>query len=156
MSLWTSLEPPSATVDPGAGTTVRLKLRNTGDAVDDYRSEPVGDLAPWVTAGPNPYAVRITPTERPDGLCTDLPDHGAKPVSTPVSQFTCDATTAGHRLWWLDRQDGCAHRIRDVAGDDRCLDAAGLGTGGDDANLTRYDCSDTDDQEWLIVRSSKG
>ena len=29
MSLWTSLEPASATVDPGSSTTVRLRLRNT-------------------------------------------------------------------------------------------------------------------------------
>ncbi|MFI6034204.1 hydrolase [Streptomyces sp. NPDC051315] len=95
MSLWTSLEPASATVDPGGSTTVRLRLRNTGDVVDEYRFEAVGPLAPWAvvepqslrlypgttgsvevtfapprtpdaTAGPNPYAVRITPTEHPE------------------------------------------------------------------------------------------
>ncbi|MEU9452709.1 hydrolase [Streptomyces sp. NPDC048277] len=97
MSLWTSLEPASATVDPGASTRVRLRLRNTGDVVDEYRFEPVGPIAPWTTvepqtlrlypgttgtveltfapprtpdatAGPNPYAVRITPTEHPEAV----------------------------------------------------------------------------------------
>ncbi|MBY8867650.1 peptidoglycan-binding domain-containing protein [Streptomyces sennicomposti] len=97
MSLWTSLEPASATVDPGSSTRVRLRLRNTGDVVDEYRFEPVGDIAPWTTvepqtlrlypgttgtveltfapprtpdatAGPNPYAVRITPTEHPEAV----------------------------------------------------------------------------------------
>ncbi|MGV9557064.1 hydrolase [Streptomyces sp. NPDC003522] len=97
MSLWTSLEPSSATVDPGAETRVRLRVRNTGDVVDEYRFEPVGSVAPWTsvepptlrlypgttgtveltfspprtpdaTAGPNPYAVRITPTEHPDAV----------------------------------------------------------------------------------------
>ncbi|MGP3967244.1 RICIN domain-containing protein [Streptomyces sp. 6N223] len=97
MSLWTSLEPASATVEPGDSTRVRLRVRNTGDVVDEYRFEPVGDLAPWTrvepptlrlypgttgtveltfapprtpdaTAGPNPYAVRITPTEHPDAV----------------------------------------------------------------------------------------
>ncbi|MEU9899550.1 RICIN domain-containing protein [Streptomyces phaeochromogenes] len=97
MSLWTSLEPASATVDPGGSTTVRLRLRNTGDVVDEYRFEPVGDVAPWAvvepqtlrlypgttgtveltfapprtpdaTAGPNPYGVRITPTEHPEAV----------------------------------------------------------------------------------------
>ncbi|WP_437086892.1 RICIN domain-containing protein [Streptomyces sp. enrichment culture] len=97
MSLWTSLEPASATVDPGSSTRVRLRVRNTGDVVDEYRFEPVGDLAPWTviepatmrlypgttgtveltfspprtpdaTAGPNPYGVRITPTEHPDAV----------------------------------------------------------------------------------------
>ncbi|WP_409239513.1 hydrolase [Streptomyces sp. PA5.6] len=92
MSLWTSLEPASVTVDPGSATTVQLRVRNTGDIVDAYRFDPVGDLAPWTTvepsvlrlypgttgtveltfapprtpdarAGAHPYAVRITPTE---------------------------------------------------------------------------------------------
>ncbi|MET9383058.1 hydrolase [Streptomyces sp. NPDC002928] len=101
MSLWTSLEPASATVDPGGSTTVRLRLRNTGDVVDEYRFEPVGPIAPWTTveppslrlypgttgtvelrfapprtpdavAGPNPYAVRITPTEHPEA--TTVPE----------------------------------------------------------------------------------
>ncbi|WP_328498811.1 hydrolase [Streptomyces sp. NBC_00414] len=101
MSLWTSLEPASATVDPGGSTTVRLRLRNTGDVVDEYRFEAVGPLAPWTrvepqtlrlypgttgsvdlafapprtpdaTAGPNPYAIRITPTEHPEA--TTVPE----------------------------------------------------------------------------------
>jgi hypothetical protein len=95
VSLWTSLEPASATVEPGDTTTVRLRLRNTGDVVDEYRFEAVGTLAPWTAveppslrlypgttgtvqlvispprtpdaaAGPHPYAVRITPTEHPE------------------------------------------------------------------------------------------
>ncbi|MFG2573429.1 hydrolase [Streptomyces sp. NPDC048481] len=97
MSLWTSLEPSSATVDPGSRAIVRLRVRNTGDVVDEYRFEPVGDVAPWTTvepptlrlypgttgtveltfapprtsdaaAGPHPFAVRITPTEHPDAV----------------------------------------------------------------------------------------
>ncbi|TJZ90551.1 COG1470 family protein, partial [Actinacidiphila oryziradicis] len=101
MSLWTSLEPASATVDPGSTTTVRLRLRNTGDVVDEYRFTPVGDIAPYITvepptirlypgttgtvqltfapprtpdatAGPNPYAVQIVPTEHPEA--TTVPE----------------------------------------------------------------------------------
>lgn len=101
MSLWTSLEPASTTVDAGGTTTARLRLRNTGDVVDEYRFEPVGSIAPWIrvepevlrlypgttgtveltfmpprtpdaTAGPNPYAVRITPTESPEA--TTVPE----------------------------------------------------------------------------------
>ncbi|WP_329219327.1 ricin-type beta-trefoil lectin domain protein [Streptomyces sp. NBC_01485] len=97
MTLWTSLEPAAATVDPGDTTTVRLRVRNTGDVVDEYRFEPVGNVAPWTrvepqtlrlfpgttgtveltfapprtpdaAAGPNPYAVRITPTEHPEAV----------------------------------------------------------------------------------------
>nr|WP_239149532.1 hydrolase [Streptomyces sp. SID12501] len=95
------MEPASATVDPGGSTTVRLRLRNTGDIVDEYRFEPVGDISPWTTvepqtlrlfpgttgtveltfapprtpdarAGANPFAVRITPTEHPEA--TTVPE----------------------------------------------------------------------------------
>ncbi|MEU3461126.1 hypothetical protein ABZ721_14350 [Streptomyces sp. NPDC006733] len=94
MTTWTSLEPASTTVDPGSSTTVRLRLRNTSDVVDEYRFEAVGDIAPYVsveppsirlfpgtsgvveltvapprtpdaTAGPHPYGVRVLPTEHP-------------------------------------------------------------------------------------------
>jgi Clostridial hydrophobic W len=94
VSIWTSLEPASTVVDPGSTTTVRLRLRNTSDVVDEYSFTPVGDLAPYVTidppllrlfpgstgavqltfapprtpeatAGPNPYAVQIVPREHP-------------------------------------------------------------------------------------------
>ncbi|SES34787.1 Ricin-type beta-trefoil lectin domain-containing protein [Streptomyces sp. yr375] len=97
MTLWTSLEPAAASVDPGGRATVRLRVRNTGDVVDEYRFEPVGNVAPWTTvepqtlrlfpgttgeveltfapprtpdaaAGPHPYAVRITPTEYPEAV----------------------------------------------------------------------------------------
>lgn len=89
------------TVDPGDSTTVRLRLRNTGDVVDEYRFEVVGSLAPWAlveppslrlfpgttgtvelrfspprtpdaAAGPHPYAVRVTPTEHPQA--TTVPE----------------------------------------------------------------------------------
>nr|WP_030542458.1 ricin-type beta-trefoil lectin domain protein [Streptomyces albus] len=95
MSMWTSLEPASTTVDAGGTTMVRLRIRNTGDVVDEYRVVPVGDPALWVradpaalkvypgqtgtvelrfspprspdaTAGPNPYGVQIVPTEHPE------------------------------------------------------------------------------------------
>ncbi|MFJ3695799.1 hypothetical protein ACIPW9_17005, partial [Streptomyces sp. NPDC090052] len=101
MSIWTSLEPASTTVDPGSTATVRLRLRNTGDVVDEYRCVPVGDLAPYVTvepptirlfpgttgtvdltfapprtpdaiAGPNPYGVQVIPTEHPEA--TTVPE----------------------------------------------------------------------------------
>ncbi|MCX4549392.1 RICIN domain-containing protein [Streptomyces sp. NBC_01500] len=101
MSLWTSLEPPSTTVDPGGSAGVRLRVRNTGDVVDEYRFVPVGDLSPWTTvepqtirlypgttgsvqltfapprtpdatAGPTPYGVQIIPTEHPQA--TTVPE----------------------------------------------------------------------------------
>jgi hypothetical protein len=115
MTLWTSLEPASVTVDPGGVASVRLRLRNTGDVVDEYRFEPVGPLAPWATvqppslrlypgttgtvevafapprspdavAGPSPYAVRITPTEHPEA--TTVPEGNV--TITPFSEVRAE------------------------------------------------------------------
>src|SRR4051794_3736930 len=95
MSVWTSLEPASATVEAGGSTTVTLRVRNTGDIVDESRFVRVGDPALWAhvetptlrlypgstgsvelafapprspdaTAGPNPYGVQIISTEHPE------------------------------------------------------------------------------------------
>ncbi|MEU3709876.1 RICIN domain-containing protein [Streptomyces catenulae] len=115
MSLWTSLEPASTTVDPGGSTTVRLRLRNTGDVVDEYRCVPVGELAPWTTvepgtlrlypgttgtveltfapprtpdaaAGPHPYGVQIIPTEFPEA--TTVPEGNV--TVTPFSEVRAE------------------------------------------------------------------
>jgi hypothetical protein len=109
------LEPASATVDPGGSTTVRLRVRNTADVVDEDRIEPVGSVAPWVvvepqilrlypgttgtvdltftpprtpdaTAGPNPYAVRIIPTEHPEA--TTVPEGNL--VITPFTEVRAE------------------------------------------------------------------
>ncbi|MBP0458860.1 RICIN domain-containing protein [Streptomyces montanisoli] len=115
MSLWTSLEPASTTVDPGGSARVRLRLRNTGDVVDEYRFVPVGDLSPWTTveppsirlypgttgtveltfapprspdatAGPNPYGVQIIPTEHPEA--TTVPEGNV--TITPFSEVRAE------------------------------------------------------------------
>jgi hypothetical protein len=115
MSLWTSLEPASTTVDPGGSTSVRLRLRNTGDVVDEYRFVPVGHLSPWMTvepqsirlypgttgtvqvtfapprtpdatAGPNPYGIQIIPTEHPEA--TTVPEGNV--TITPFSEVRAE------------------------------------------------------------------
>lgn len=115
MSLWTSLEPASTTVDPGGSATVRLRLRNTGDVVDEYRFVPVGALSPWTTvepqtlrlypgttgtveltfapprtpdatAGPNAYGVQIIPTEHPEA--TTVPEGNV--TVTPFSEVRAE------------------------------------------------------------------
>ncbi|WP_371482285.1 peptidoglycan-binding protein [Kitasatospora sp. NBC_00315] len=93
MSIWTSLEPASATVDAGGSTGVTLRVRNTGDVVEEYRVAPLGDPARWLrvepatltlypgttgtvelvltpprspeaVAGPHPYALQVIPAEQ--------------------------------------------------------------------------------------------
>ncbi|MEU6369508.1 RICIN domain-containing protein [Streptomyces sp. NPDC046931] len=91
-----------------------------------------------------------------DGLCMDLPHYGAEPVGTAVTEFTCDGTTADNQLWWMQKQQSGAYWIRNFASDNKCLDVAGYSTGGNGAKLTIFDCSNTDDQEWLIVHPEEG
>ncbi|MGW7255832.1 RICIN domain-containing protein [Streptomyces sp. NPDC054834] len=91
-----------------------------------------------------------------DQLCMDLPYYGAEPIRTPVTEFTCDGTTADNQLWWVQKQQSGAYWIRNFASDNKCLDVDGYSTGGNDAKLTIFDCSNTDDQEWLIVHPANG
>ncbi|MEU9955899.1 RICIN domain-containing protein [Streptomyces sp. NPDC050982] len=90
-----------------------------------------------------------------DQVCVDLSDYGAKPVRSPILKFTCDGTTADNQLWWLAKQESGGYWIRNFASSNNCLDVAGFSTGVDDTNLTLYDCSNTDDQEWQIVHPAK-
>ncbi|AWN26124.1 RICIN domain-containing protein [Streptomyces sp. NEAU-S7GS2] len=93
--MWTSLEPAAITVDPGSNARVRLRVRNTGDTVEEYRLRPAGAVAGWTrvepdvlrlypgaegtaevefapprtsdsVAGPTPFGIRVEPAEHPE------------------------------------------------------------------------------------------
>ncbi|MEU6996492.1 peptidoglycan-binding domain-containing protein [Streptomyces sp. NPDC046465] len=95
MTWWNSLDPAAVTVDPGGRATVRLRIRNTGDTVEEYRLGVVGTAAGWsrvepeilrlypgsegtaevsfapprspdVQAGPTPFGIRVEPREQPE------------------------------------------------------------------------------------------
>ncbi len=92
-------------------------------------------------------------------LCMDLPGTGAQPITTKVFVSGCHSTTSENQLWWLDKQPSGAYWIRNYASNHKCLDVSDLVTSAsrtdlmDGTRLTIYDCSNTDDQEWKIVRS---
>ncbi|MEU7649513.1 peptidoglycan-binding domain-containing protein [Streptomyces huasconensis] len=94
MTWWNSLDPAAVTVDPGGRATVRLRVRNTGDTVEEYRLGVVGAPAGWsrvepevlrlypgsegtaeisfapprspdAAAGPTPFGIRVEPRENP-------------------------------------------------------------------------------------------
>jgi hypothetical protein len=91
------LDPPSLPVEPGETRQVTLHVRNGGDIVEAYRFEVVGVPSAWSTVepaelslypgtaetvtltlrpprtpdtpvGPVPFAVRVLPVERPEGV----------------------------------------------------------------------------------------
>lgn len=93
--MWTSLEPAAITVDPGSVARVRLRVRNTGDTVEEYRLQPAGAAAGWTrvepdvlrlypgaegtaevefapprtsdaVVGPTPFGIRVQPAEHPE------------------------------------------------------------------------------------------
>ncbi|MFE9553890.1 hydrolase [Streptomyces sp. NPDC006703] len=95
MTMWTSLDPAAVAVDPGGRATARLRVRNTGDTVEEYGLSVVGTPAGWARvepdtlrlypgsegtaeisfapprspdalAGPAPYGVRVEPREHPE------------------------------------------------------------------------------------------
>ncbi|MFH9727622.1 hydrolase [Streptomyces sp. NPDC017254] len=92
MTMWTSLDPAEVTVEPGARAGARLRVRNTGDTVEEYRLSLVGKPSGWsriepdvlrlypgsegtaeisfapprssdVEAGPLAYGIRVDPRE---------------------------------------------------------------------------------------------
>ncbi|MFD0312634.1 RICIN domain-containing protein, partial [Streptomyces sp. NPDC127119] len=91
-----------------------------------------------------------------DQLCMDLPNAGAQPVQVGIYESPCDGTTADNDLWWIDKQESGAYWIRNFASNNKCLDVAGFSTGTVDTNLTLYHCSNTDDQEWLVIHPNRG
>ncbi|WP_079086783.1 RICIN domain-containing protein [Streptomyces silvensis] len=90
-----------------------------------------------------------------DRKCVDLPDYGAQPTRSPILEYDCEGTTADNQMWWLDKQKSGKYWIRNYASNNECLDVAGYSTGGEGAHLTLFTCSNTDDQEWQIVRPSE-
>ncbi len=90
-----------------------------------------------------------------DQFCMDLPGSGAQPVHAPVSEFTCDGTTADNQLWWIDEQGDGVYWIRNYASNNKCLDVGGNSPTAEDVRLMLFDCTNTDDQEWNVVRPSE-
>ncbi|MGX1029755.1 hypothetical protein RKD38_004436 [Streptomyces ambofaciens] len=92
-----------------------------------------------------------------DRFCMDLPYHGAAAVGTPVTEFTCDSTTAtDNQLWWVDKQESGDYWIRNFSSNQKCLGVEGANGGALFSKMVLDNCSNVDDQEWKIIHPNRG
>ena len=54
-----SLQQTALVVDPGDSVSTEMRVRNTGDVVDQFSFQPLGDAAAWITV--EPPTVRLFP-----------------------------------------------------------------------------------------------
>lgn len=59
MATSVSVLTPGLVVDPGQSASTELRVRNTGDVVDQFAFQPLGDAAGWITV--DPPVVRLFP-----------------------------------------------------------------------------------------------
>jgi hypothetical protein len=110
-----------------------------------------GDNQRWILRyeGKSPtHRMRYSISNTVDGLCMDLPDFGAVLPGTKVTEFECRAVQ-DNQLFFLMRRPGGGLWIVNLASS-LCLDVDGFGDGGNDAALTLWHCSDTDDHHWEL------
>ncbi|MEV6046278.1 hydrogenase expression protein [Streptomyces xanthochromogenes] len=81
MTMWTALEPPATTVAPGDSAVVRLRVRNTGDTVEEYRLTPVGEAAGWARI--EPAVLRLYPGAEGTADLTFAPPRTSDAVAGP-------------------------------------------------------------------------
>lgn len=59
MATTVSLSQDTLAVEPGSAVTTELRVRNTGDVVDQFNFQPLGDAAKWIKV--EPPSVRLFP-----------------------------------------------------------------------------------------------
>jgi hypothetical protein len=59
MAASVSVQTPALAVDPGQQVSTEIRVRNTGDVVDQFAFQPLGDAAGWMTV--DPPVVRLFP-----------------------------------------------------------------------------------------------
>lgn len=88
------------------------------------------------------------------GGCLDLPYYGKPDPGTPVSLYDCRPQNDNQLFVALPTKLSGVVKFAHALDQNLCLDVAGFATGGNDARLTLWTCSDTDDHHWLLRRSA--
>ncbi|TWP50305.1 RICIN domain-containing protein [Lentzea tibetensis] len=121
--------------------------------VNQYTCRPYGDNQMWQLAyKPNEGSNAVVALyNTADNLCLDLPYYGSVAPGTRVTEYTCAGPEDNQYFVVVKRSGGGSipegywfvHQKSRL-----CLDVDGFGTGGDDAPLTLWHCSDADDHIW--------
>ncbi|MEU2238743.1 hydrolase [Streptomyces sp. NPDC018338] len=83
MTMWTSLDPADVTVEPGARTSARLRVRNTGDTVEEYRLSIVGKPSGWSRVEPD--VLRLYPGSEGTAEISFAPPRSSDVEAGPVA-----------------------------------------------------------------------
>ncbi|MGA5065515.1 peptidoglycan-binding protein [Streptomyces exfoliatus] len=83
MTMWTSLDPSEVTVEPGARAGARLRVRNTGDTVEEYRLSLVGKPSGWSRVEPD--VLRLYPGSEGTAEISFAPPRSSDVEAGPVA-----------------------------------------------------------------------
>ncbi|MFC9595258.1 hydrolase [Streptomyces sp. NPDC056944] len=83
MTMWTSLDPADVTIEPGARTSARLRVRNTGDTVEEYRLSLVGKPSGWSRVEPD--VLRLYPGSEGTAEITFAPPRSSDVEAGPLA-----------------------------------------------------------------------
>ncbi|WP_406065696.1 peptidoglycan-binding protein [Streptomyces sp. NBC_01077] len=83
MTMWTSLDPAEVTVEPGARAGARLRVRNTGDTVEEYRLSLVGKPSGWSRIEPD--VLRLYPGSEGTAEISFAPPRSSDVEAGPVA-----------------------------------------------------------------------
>ncbi|MFJ2401491.1 peptidoglycan-binding protein [Streptomyces xanthochromogenes] len=83
MTMWTSLDPAAVAVDPGGRATARLRVRNTGDTVEEYRLSIVGAPAGWARIEPD--TLRLYPGSEATAEISFAPPRSPDALAGPAA-----------------------------------------------------------------------
>lgn len=86
-----------------------------------------------------------------DGLCIDLPERGAQPEGSALSEANCTGTTADNQLWWIASAGGDTVWIRNYASNHLCLRVKGTDKKAPSARLGIAKCGADDDSRWRLL-----
>lgn len=76
------LENNALSVEPGAAVSVRIRIQNSGQVVDEFTFQVLGDAAPWATVAP--AAIPLFPGREETATVTFRPPRTPQVIAGPI------------------------------------------------------------------------